>query len=245
MSVVAKYIDIYKERGKDVGASLRVNKEVNKIVTKKSIANLATALRVIGGIPEGKENPITLQGYNYDDGDFFLEGTYLKSREAVAIWSRYLSEKGDYTGHICKSFTYDTTSQSELCNRAISEFKKLREVEVNYEVEINELPENIKIGDRINIIDDAGELYLSARILMLETSVTEQRQTATLGEYLIKSSGISERVTELAEQFEESAKKRPFYTWIAYADDAIGTGISLNPDGKKYMGTATKSAPPV
>lgn len=30
-----------------------------------------------------------------------------------------------------------------------------------------------------------------------------------------------------------------YYTWIAYADDAQGTGISLSPTGKAYMGIAT------
>ena len=34
------------------------------------------------------------------------------------------------------------------------------------------------------------------------------------------------------------AANRTFYTWIAYADDNKGNGISLNPDGKKYIGTA-------
>lgn len=29
-----------------------------------------------------------------------------------------------------------------------------------------------------------------------------------------------------------------YYTWIAYADDATGTGISLDPTGKSYMGIA-------
>ena len=125
-----------------------------------------------------------------------------------------------------------------MCSKAIKELKKLRQMEVNYEVEINNLPEGIRIGDRINIVDDGGALYLSARILKLETSICDQKQTATLGEYLLKGSGISAKVEELAGKFAAMAKDRTLYTWIAYADDAQGNGISLDPEGKPYLGTA-------
>lgn len=212
-----KFINIYRERGKNLNDVVRLNKEVDSIVTTKSIANLATALRVTGGTPEQEEpaegeeavepTPITLDGYTYDDGDFFLEGTYLKSRKAVEIWSRYLAESGDYTGHICKRFEYDTIDQAELCNRAIAELKKLREVEVNYEIDISRLPESAKLGDRINIVDDDGELYISARILKLEVSESQGLKKATLGEYLIKSGGISQKIMDLSEKFATSAQE--------------------------------------
>ena len=87
-------------------------------------------------------------------------------------------------------------------------------------------------------MDDNGELYLSARILKLEISIAKDSQKATLGEYLIKSSGISDKVQALASQFAELAKNRVYYTWIVYADDENGNGISLDPDGKAYVGIA-------
>ena len=34
-----------------------------------------------------------------------------------------------------------------------------------------DLPDGIKIGDTVNIVDDTGELYLSARIMKLESSI--------------------------------------------------------------------------
>lgn len=241
MEVTHKYINLYEERGKDVGEQLRLNRELDRIVIKQSIANIATALRVEGGTPENSSSPITLKGYKYDDGDFWVgsNGT-LYSREAVEVWSRYNWEKKNpgWEGHIIKSFSYDTTSQSTLLSKAIAHLKKVREVEVNYEVDINELPDNIKIGDRVNVVDDAGELYLSTRLLVLERSVANDTQKATLGEYLIKGSGISEKVMELAEQFADIAANRQFYTWTAYADDDNGAGISLDPTDKEYLGTA-------
>lgn len=240
MEVTHKYINIYQERGKDVADQLRLNQDIDRITTKKSVANLATALSCTGGTPKGKKDPITLQGYTYDDGDFYVDGKLLKSRQAVAQWSRYaweVEDASDWQGYHIRQYTYDTTSQATLCSKAIKELKKLRQMEVNYEVEINNLPEGIRIGDRINIVDDGGALYLSARILKLETSICDQKQTATLGEYLLKGSGISAKVEELAEKFAAMAD-RTLYTWIAYADDAQGNGVSLDPEGKPYLGTA-------
>lgn len=242
--ITHKYINIYKQRGKDSGIQLRLNREIDRVIVNKSIANLATGLDVTGGIPEDQETAITLSGYTYDDGDMYVFGTKLLSRDALAKWSRYVWDKEPgkvegYTGHIIRRYSYDTTSQSELCAHAVTELKNLSKIEVNYEIEISEFPENLKIGDRADIVDDGGELYVSSRILKLETSVTGRSRKATLGDYLIRSSGISERIEELAEQFANLAAGREFFTWIAYADDANGGGISLDPDGKKYMGIAT------
>ena len=244
MIITHKYINIHKQRGKDSGIQLRLNREIDRVIVNKSVANLATALIATGGTPEGEDKAITLEGYEYDDGDFYVSGIRLNSRSALAKWSRYVWDKEPgrlegYTGHIVQRYSYDTTSQSELCNRAITELKKRSQIEVNYEIEISEFPENLKIGDRADIVDDGGELYVSSRILKLETSVTGRSRKATLGDYLIRGSGISERIEELAEQFANLAAGREFYTWIAYADDANGGGISLDPDGKKYMGIAT------
>lgn len=233
-----KYINLHKKRGTDSGRELWINREINNIIVKSSVEDLATALSVTGGYPEESETPITLKGYKYDDGDIYLSGSTLYSRSAVAKWSRYLSEKGSGTGHIVQSYTYDTTSKSELCNRAVSKLKKIYDAAVSYEVELAYLPDGIRIGDTANIVDDAGELYLSARIMKLESSVANDEYTATLGDYKAKSSGISDKMVELASQFEKLAKNRTFYTWVVFADTETGGGISLKSAGKTYMGIA-------
>lgn len=206
LTITNKYVNIYKKRGKDAGVQLRLNYEIDRITTSKSIENLATALLCEGGTPENEETPINLNSYKYDDGDFYVDGMYLKSRNALKKWSRYVWNKepnkiDGQEGHIVRTYSYDTTSQSELCNRAVTALKKACEIEVNYEVDIKKLPDNVRIGDRVNIIDDAGELYISARILKLETSVCDNDITATIGEYLIKGSGINQKVADLALQF--------------------------------------------
>lgn len=108
-----------------------------------------------------------------------------------------------------------------------------------YEVELSYLPQGTKIGDTVYIIDHTGELYLSSRLLKIETSVCDNTKTAELGEYSVKSSGVSEELRELADAFAKVAQNRKFYTWIAYADDDIGTGASLDSYGKEYLGIAS------
>ena len=242
MAVTGKYINVYKKRGNDSGVTLTVGKEISGFKIKSSIADLATAYRCTGGTPEGSENPITLNGYKYDDGDFYVEGSYVKSRKALEKWSRYQikteKNKND-VGHIVKSFTYDTTSKSELCNRAVSSLKKICDEAVTYEVELLYLPDGVKVGDTVSIVDDDDNIYLTARLLKLEMSESNDTKEAELGDYVRQGSGIDAKVMELAERFEKIAKNRNFYTWTAFADDENGTGISANAYGKDYLGIAT------
>ena len=243
LKVTKKIINVHRKRGVDTDIQLRKGKEIENIVVKQSIAELATSLLVTGGTPENSEVPITLKGYKYDDGDFHVSGDRLNSRIALEKWSRYVwkdepNQVLGCGGHIIKNYSYDTLSQSELCKRAITKLKSICDVEVNYEADIIELPDNVRVGDRINIIDDDVGLYLNTRILKLETSESDEKKVATLGENLLKESGISKKVEDLAEQFKELADSRVFYTWIVYADDEKGNGISLLPDGKRYMGIA-------
>lgn len=242
MAVTGKYINVYKKRGNDSGVTLTIGKEVSGFRIKSSIADLATAYRCTGGTPEGSENPITLDGYKYDDGDFYVSGSYVKSRKALEKWSRYqikTEKKENDVGHIVKTFSYDTTSKSELCNRAVSSLKKICDEAVTYEVELLYLPDGVKVGDTVSIVDDDDNTYLTARLLKLETSESNDTKEAELGDYVRQESGIDEKVIELAERFEKIAKNRNFYTWTAFADDENGTGISANAYGKDYLGIAT------
>ena len=118
MSVTKKYINFFKHRGLDTGITIRIGTAAGSIRVKKSIENLATAL-----LPTGDN--ITLSGYSYDDGDIYIDGDLLKSRSALAKWSRYLSptEQGDGDGHIVRPYSYQTSSQSELCNRSVTQQK--------------------------------------------------------------------------------------------------------------------------
>lgn len=240
LEIKHKYINIFKKRGKDTGIRLRLNREVGKIIIKRSIANLATGYKVTGGTPKGKDKPITLSGYKYDDGDFFVSGSWLFSREANKIWSRYNSETGKNGGYMTRIFTGTSTNQKTLCSQAIASLKKAREMEENYEVELLKIPPDLKVGDTVYVVDESGQLYLSSRVLKLEIKASEKSITATLGEFLMKLSGIDGDIEDIKDQIGDI--DRDIYTWIAYADDIYGSGISLNPEGKIYIGIATNQA---
>lgn len=247
MTVISKWLDIYERRGKDVAQELRLGREIENIIEKRSVANLATALHPIGAAPEinGEAgDPITLNGYSYDDGDFYVDGETLKSRTALATWGRYNAKKGYNADHTVKTFSYDTTSKVTLANQAIARLKKLREPEVTYEVSLFYIPDNLQLGDTINLVDDKGELYLSARLLSIEFSETNDYRNATFGDFIIKTSGISDRLLEVAAKIREEAAKAVKYEWIVYADDSEGHNMSLDSTGKRYIGIAANKITP-
>lgn len=238
LTVSDRWVDIADETGKDTKINLFINKEVNNITVKNTIENLATALYATG-----KDN-LTLVGFTIPEED---KGKYqidpdgnLVSLEALTKWARVdYSSKDSFSGNLYQKFeSSDTASQADLYKLAKEKLDSISDIETNYEVDIADLPPGVGIGDRVNIVDDAGNTYISGRILELETSVTDGTKKATLGEYVIKDSGISELVESLASSFANLSKVRELYTWIAYADTIDGDGFSFSPEGKEYLGTA-------
>ena len=238
LTVADRWVDIADETGKDTKINLFINKEVNNITVKNTIENLATALYATG-----KDN-LTLVGFTIPEED---KGKYqidpdgnLVALEALTKWARVdYSSKDSFSGNLYQKFeSSDTASQADLYKLAKEKLDSISDIETNYEIDIADLPPGVGIGDRVNIVDDAGNTYISGRILELETSVTDGTKKATLGEYVIKDSGISELVENLASSFANLSKVRELYTWIAYADTIDGDGFSFSPEGKEYLGTA-------
>ena len=205
MKITERNINVIPKRGSTIPiAQLRLGKDINNIVTKKTIANLATAFTVEGGTPNNSNTPINLKNYSYSytdvKGDLYqVDSTtgQMRNKTQMARWASVL----DTDGLILKRFSFDTTDKATLAGQARAELQKVCYPEVNYECNIINLPEEARIGDRINIIDNEGELYLEARILKLETSISDKTTTATLGEYKIKEGGLSDIVNQLASDF--------------------------------------------
>lgn len=217
--VTNKYINIHKKRGSSTDVTLRIDRDIDNIISTESIENLGTALYVTGGTQEGEDFPITLDGYSLtseqsEGGRFKIiknkDGeSILCDTKANQIWSRFVAIQNDVgdLGYITKTYSYDTLSKSELCNRALTQLKRISNPEQNFEVAISKLPDTVRIGDRINIVDVDDELYLEARVLKLEKSRCKDEATATLGEYLIKSSGISDKLQILADEIKRGQKQ--------------------------------------
>ena len=239
MAVTNKYVDIYSERGNKIAQNnYYINREVADIVTKQSIANLATAYEVTGGTLKGKSTPINLSGANYSsDGttthspavasdDYQIQGTKVVCKSAMAKWASDL----DQDGLLVRSYSYDTTNKQELFSHAVAELKKVINGETTYDVTFNEMPD-IRTGDRINIIDDQDEIYIEARVLKLETSATDDTKTAELGEYVLKRAGISERLQDLANRARNEALSATTITisssnGLSFHNQAIATTLT-------------------
>ena len=241
LSIVHKYINIYKKKGnEDSNVELRLNREIDNIICTESMTELLTAFSSItGSTPEGQNEPISLRGYSYDDGDIYVDASgWMYSRSGLAEWSRYLSESGTDVGHIVGTFSYDTTDQKTLCDKAVEELKKRIKPKVEYDIELSYLPNNVSIGDTVLISDEDGNKYFTARLTKIEKSEIDDEVTVTFGDFENKEPTIAQQIKDLANQFGEIVKQRPLFTWIAYADDVYGNGISLEPTNKRYMGMA-------
>lgn len=235
--VVKRFVDVRKKRGADNRVTLYMDKDINNIVTKANIYDLCTAIVATGGTLEGKNEPINLKGYNYKDpnGRFVLNKTtgVMLDMESVKIWSRLLSNNNQNpnAGHIQRVKTYETTDQKTLCDNVIRELEKASQPAINYETDIANLPDNVKIGDTIYLVDENEKLFLSARVLELTRCYSTNEYKATLGDYLIQDGGVSQSLKELADQLKQATT----YVWIRYADDEEGNGISALPAGKTYI----------
>ena len=173
MRVGAFFVDIYKRVGTDTEKRLKVGREISTVRETVNFADLATGFIVVGGTGTGSI-PINLEGYAYDDGDCFVSGRYLYSREGLKRWARYDPSTGqqvvDQSGYIVKKFQFDTVSQERLCKEAVKELKKVSKLQHEYETEFFHVPEDVHIGDSVIIDDDEEGLHLKARIVSMETS---------------------------------------------------------------------------
>lgn len=244
LEVVSKAVNVTVKRGlQEAIPQLRLNYDIDRIVSNTSIANLVTALNVTGGTPEGSETPINLINYDYSYVDPFTGDEYavdkptgqMRNLTAMERWSSAIDQDGLWVG----SYQFDTTEQAMLAGQARAELQKRSAPAVNYEVDFARLPEDAQIGDRVNIIDDEGELYLEARLLQIETCEAEQTKVATLGEYLLKTSGIAEKVAQIAEQVrQQSESDQRIREEVQILAETVGTMLTLEVESNIIAGQA-------
>lgn len=233
-----RYVDIYQKRGnkQEDEKNFYIDREISSISKKESIQDLATAYSVTGG----GTKPITFSGCDYssdgttthepkDPNDpYQIVGKQVRCIPAMEQWSSAL----DSDGLLVRNWSYDTTNKKMLFGQAVAELKKHIDAEVTYEIDFKKLPD-VKAGDYINIVDDKDEIYVESRILQLEISVTSDTVSATLGDFKKKSSGISERLSQLAEQLRQAAIAATTITitssgGLVFHNSAIYTTLTAN-----------------
>lgn len=213
LNIESKYIDIYSERGNKISQhNYYIDREVKSITTKQSIADMATAFEVTGGTLKGKKDPVNLSGCDYSsdgdtthtpadpDDDYQIVGKQVRCISAMQNWASRI----DPDGLFVRQWQTDETDKKALFTRAVTELKKVIDGETTYDIQFNEMPE-VNIGDRITIVDDKDEIYVEARVLKIEKSIIAEEVSAELGDYVIKKSGISERLQALSDAVREQA----------------------------------------
>lgn len=200
MQLKSKTMNIVEDMGDEKDITLRVGRDVDSIVTTGNIYELTTAIRALGGTPEGSNNPITLSGFSWidPDGRFKLENGVMIDTQEAPKWSRLLSTTG---GLFTRAVTYDTLDKGKLASLAVSELKKKSQPVFNYEVNVVNVPSNLNVGDRINIVDEKDELYLSGKALTIDRCSADDTVTLTLGDFRIQYSGIDPQLLQIASDF--------------------------------------------
>ena len=214
LTITARHVDLYKHRGStDITHQLRLGADIKSITTNKSVEELATAFNVKGGTLKGQDTPINLSGANYSsdgttthtpadpDDDYQIVGKQVRCISAMEKWASKL----DTDGLLVRQYQYDTTNKQTLFSHAVAELRKVINEVVTYDIEFISFPEDARLGDWVNVVDDEDNLYLEGRILALKKSAVLHETTATLGEWIIRGSGISERLIALADEVRQQA----------------------------------------
>lgn len=212
--VTKRYVNFYKQRGNTTPmVQLRLGGDISSIRTNTSIESVATAFSVTGGTLEGQSTPINLSGANYSsDGttthtpavasdDYQIVGKQVQCKSAMAKWSSKL----DSDGLLVRQYSYDTTNKQELFSHAVAELRKVVNESVTYDLSFITFPEDVRLGDRVNVVDDKDNVYLEGRVLQLTRSVSQNIRNATIGEWVTRSSGISDRLIALANEIRQQA----------------------------------------
>lgn len=164
-----KIINLKEHIGRDKDVRLEYGREVSNIKRRSSIQNLATALRGHGA--EG----ITLQGYKYNDGRYWVGGDTIHDLQEGARWSRHDDVAKD-GGYIVDTYESEAKTQETLFQETLAQLKKRAYPEVEYEVEFNELPEEVEKGDTVVIVDYTFKpaLIIRGRVEEIKGSLSKQ-----------------------------------------------------------------------
>ena len=213
LQVTKRYINFYNHKGNNAPVyQLRLGGDVSQIRTSKNIEELATAFIANGGTLNGQKTPINLSGCDYSsdgttvhepadvDDPYQIVGTQVRCIPAMEKWASSL----DSDGLLVRRFSSDTVNKKKLFKQAVAELKKVINEAVSYDLTFISFPDDARLGDWVHVVDDQDNIYLQGRILTLEKSIVKNETNATLGEWIVKTSGISERLLAFANELQKT-----------------------------------------
>ena len=158
-----KLVHVLQRIGRKTPIRLEYGREVTNITKKSSIQNLATALRGHGA------NGLTLDGYKYNDGRYWVGGDTIHDLQEGARWSRHADVSRD-GGYVVDVYDSQAETVERLFQETLAQLKKRAYPEVEYTVDFSELPEEVRKGDTIEIVDYDFKpaLKISARVQKID-----------------------------------------------------------------------------
>lgn len=188
---ITRTINFVKKRGVKTGVSLYAGKEISVIKKKESIEELATVWKMFG-----KDNKVlsNLTGYasatkNYPKGtkvgsltlqhDYDVTTNYVRCKTSINKWKSTL----DTDGVIMQVKYTEYANAQDAINYALREMEKIVDTKTTYEATLVYLPDGLKCGDYINILDAHNAILLSARIIKLQHSYVTGLSEVELGNY--------------------------------------------------------------
>lgn len=194
-----KLINFYKKYNAEKVIRLEYGTNVSNIEKTSSIEKLATALRVHG--PEG----LTIEGYSYNDGRYWVGGDTIHDLQEGARWSRHADVARD-GGYIVDIYESTAKSKETLFQEGLRQLKKRAYPEVTYEVALSEIGLDVQIGQRVEITDSEFKpaIALSARITSIKRSLSNKTVgTVTISNIESNEVFVNEKLKRLSQLVQE------------------------------------------
>lgn len=214
---------------------LRYGKDIEGITRETDITKLITAICPTGtdGLTIADLDKIELDTSGIVEFESKMGDICIRAVQARERFPSNTNTANDR--YITIPWSYDTKNVNVLYGQALARLKELCEPKVSYEVRGYV---DLNLGDTVMISDEAFHppLYVLARVTEQKISFTDENRNETVFNNFIELKNQVD--ADLLEQMRVLIENNKRYTWIVYADDATGNGISMNASGKSYMGTA-------
>lgn len=238
LPVLQQNLELRKRLGYDIANTFLIDDyNLKQLTAESDITELSTAICPLGSEKDGVVTDIT--SIVYDDGIYWSPqgDNFIYNRQARDEWSYLRDLQGkDKRGYIVRRYSYDTDDKQTLFNRALTELKKYDHLTTAYEATGRIM--SARLGDTIMIATHKTPkpIYLKSRVIQKKISYVNEHATQyILGQFQVQVSNMSRKLQDLQETVNLAVSR---YTWIRYANDASGGGMSSFPAGKKYIGIA-------
>lgn len=243
LSIKHKYIDFHTKRGSTVYEPLRRGRDFENFRVKKSIENIATALRVTGGTPDGagihrdSDNTYTWVKFSeysdgYDDENSASMQDDPDGMQFIGISAGHSTDEEsetptDYLWAMIKKATGIYAIPSTTGYRESKDISgKARYTWVMFATDEN----GSSMSDQP---DDRSYIGLALH----KTTATKGALASQYTWYPMDSTA-GNRDVFVSPSTGAISEGGGLYTWIKFADDTDGTNMSNSPVGRAYIGMA-------